>query len=142
MSFIRQITAPSLLLFLLVANHTTAFAGCTEYQHSPDTEIEQYVSILEDPEKPEIKRSIAYDKVACSDNSIYRQYALKIGLQDTSGSILRSKILMAAMMAKDNFVIDLIGSPNLTKDSKAYIKENNGQIRFKAYNRDPVEGGA
>jgi hypothetical protein len=120
--------------------HSTALAICTDYQHYPDAEIEKYVSILEDPAQPEIRRTIAYDKIACSDDPIYRQHALKIGLKDTSASILRSKILMDAMMRKDIFVIDLIESQNLTKESKTYIKENNGQLRFQAYNRDPVQG--
>lgn len=140
MSLIHQTTVTCFLFFLLVYNQTTAFATCTEYQHYPDVEIEEYINILQDQEKPEIKRSIAYDKIGCSDNPIYRQYALEIGLQDATASILRSKILMDAMIGKDIFVIDLIESPKLGKESKAYIKENNHQIRFKAYKRDPVEG--
>jgi len=140
MSLIRQAAATCILFFLSICVPTTVLAICTEYQHYPDVEIEKYINILQDPEKSEIKRSNAYAKIACSDNPIYRQHALTIGLRDTSTSILRSQILMDAMMSKDIFVIDLIESPNLSKESKAYIKENNSQIRFKAYERDPSEG--
>ena len=140
MSLVHRTSATCFLLFVLVYTQTTALANCTEYSHYPDAEIEQYIGILQNSEKSEIQRSIAYDKIACSDNPNYRQYALEIGLQDTSNSLLRSKILMDAMMSKDIFVIDLIEPSNLSKESKDYIKENSGQLRFKAYQRDPTEG--
>lgn len=128
------------LLFLIVYTPTMAFAICAEYTHYTDIEIEKYMNILQNSEKSETSRTLAYDKISCSDSPIYRQYSLEIGLQDTSNSILRSKILLDIMMDKDIFVINLIDSPNLNKESKNYIKRNNDQIRFKAYQRDPVKG--
>jgi len=140
MNLVKHAATACFLLFLVVYTQTKAFAVCTEYTHYTDVEIEKYMSILQDFEKTEISRTIAYDKISCSDDPVYRQYALKIGLQDISNSILRSKILMDVMMDKDSFVIDLIESPSLNKESEDYIKENNSQIRFRAYQRDLEEG--
>ncbi len=136
----QKITAPCFLLFLVLCNQRTTLATCTEYMHYADSDIKEYVSILQDTKKTEIERSFAYENLACSDDPVYRQLALKIGLQDASATILRSKILMDAMMTKDTFVIDLFESPNLSKESKSYVKEHNHQIRFQAYMSDPIQG--
>lgn len=140
MSLINKMIKLCATVAVVVFAQTRAFAVCSEYSHLPDEEIEEYLSILQDPNKSDFKRSTAYNQLACSDNPVYRQHAFEIGIQDTENTLLRRQILLDRMFEKENFVIELIELANLSQESKAYIKENKGQIRFKAYKRDPSKG--
>lgn len=140
MSLTYQMAAIATVILVTVCFQTRAVAVCDGFSDYPDAEIEEYFNILNNPKKTEIKRLFAYKYLVCSNDSVYRQRAFTLGLQGNADSMLRSQVLIDAMMARSNFVIDLIDSSKLSKESRKFIKDNGGQIEFQAYQKDPTVG--
>lgn len=118
------------LLFILMAATQTVSAICLDTYRLDANEITELESMIKNTEAPEPMRVDAYSKLSCSDSSVYRKHAEKLGLADPNAKLLRAHVLRDAVLKADMLFVELIDSPKLSTEARQYIRSWGEGIRL------------
>lgn len=124
------------LLLFVIANQAQA---CEQYEPIPLAELKEYRTKLLEPEADPFDRLFAFEQLSCSDKPTIRSFAIQEGMKSANNDIVRTEILLQAILQRRQIVIELI-SANPSKEVKKRIDRAGGAILETVRGKFPTEG--
>ena len=117
-----------------------AAQACDGYVSIAAEDMKAYRDKLAEPGADPLDQLFAFQQLVCSDNPTIRAYAIRTGLTVGTDPLLRSQVLLDAMLAKHTIEIEVVAGKQSTADDKEWLKSFGGILVFEVAYSSAAEG--
>jgi len=121
----KNILLPFLCIAIVIITNNFSLS-CEKYQQYPVEELKNARKMLLDVNADPFDRSFAFDILSCSNDPALRHFAIKTGLENVNDSLIRSKILLKALVQKKRIDIELGSNSTLSERDKEFVERHGG----------------
>jgi hypothetical protein len=104
--------------------------ACDSFEPLTADEARSLMDVIKSENADAFDKIFAFDKLACSDSPVIRDYAMREGLASKIDSVTRAQILLATILQKSRYHIILMDDAKLGVGEKAYVRKNGGNLYF------------
>jgi hypothetical protein len=114
--------------------------ACEESRTLSAPEQKESRDMLLNPSADPLDRLAAFRNLACSNDPVIKNYAIREGLKTAADPLVREQILLAAMLQKTRVDVELFPNSDLSDQDKKFAKQNSNLLSYEVRHASPKEG--